>query len=53
MDYRVGGTEVSAKGKIVIQKLLRGEEVDLENSGLSKREWNELMEAFEIKDKIV
>ena len=53
MDYRVGGTEVSAKGKIVIQKLLNGEDVNLTDSGLSKREWNELMEAFQIKDKIV
>ena len=53
MDYRVGGTEVSAKGKIIIQKLLKGEEINLEQSGLSKREWNELMEAFEITDKIV
>ena len=53
MDYRVGGTEVSAKGKIIIQKLLKGEDVNIDNSGLSKREWNELMEAFEIKDKIV
>ena len=53
MDYRVGGTEVSAKGKIVIQSLLKGEEINLDNSGLSKREWNELMEAFEIKDKTV
>ena len=53
MDYRVGGTEVSAKGKIIIQKLLKGEKINLEQSGLSKREWNELMEAFEIKDKIV
>ena len=53
MDYRVGGTEVSAKGKIIIQKLLKGEKVNSEDSGLSKREWNELMEAFEIKNKIV
>ena len=51
MDYRVGGTEVSSKGKIIIQKLIKGEEVSLENSGLSKREWNELMEAFDIKNK--
>ena len=36
MDYRVGGTEVSAKGKLVIQKLIKGEEISLENSGLSK-----------------
>ena len=53
MDYRVGGTEVSAKGKVIIQKLLKGEKINLEQSGLSKREWNELMEAFEITDKIV
>ena len=43
MDYRVGGTEVSAKGKAVIQKLINGEEISMEQSGLSKREWNELM----------
>jgi thymidylate synthase (FAD) len=51
MDYRVGGTEVSAKGKSIIQKLIKGEDVNFDNSGLSKREWNELMMAFEIKDK--
>ena len=51
LDYRVGGTEVSSKGKKVLKKLISGDTVDLESSGLSKREWNELMEAFEIKDK--
>ena len=53
MDYRVGGTEVSAKGKIIIQKLIKGEKVSMEKSGLSKREWNELMEAFDLKDKLI
>ena len=53
LDYRVGGTEVSSKGKEVLKKLISGENIDLESSGLSKREWNELMEAFEIKDKTV
>jgi len=53
MDYRVGGTEVSAKGKIIIQKLIKGEKISLEDSGLSKREWNELMEAFNLLDKKV
>ena len=48
MDYRVGGTEVSSKGKIVIKKLIKGEKVSEEDSGLSKREWSELMKAFEI-----
>ena len=53
IDYRVGSAEVSAKGKVIIQKLIRGENVELENSGLSKREWNELMEAFDLKKKII
>ena len=53
MDYRVGGTEVSAKGKLILQKLIKGENISVEESGLSKREWNELMEAFELKKKIV
>ena len=53
MDYRVGGTEVSSKGKKVIQKLINGEKVDIEQSGLSKREWNELMLALELKDKLI
>jgi len=52
MDYRVGGTEVSAKGKVIIEKLIKGEEVNIDNSGLSKREWNELMEAFDLKNKL-
>ena len=53
MDYRVGGTEVSAKGKLIIQKLIKGENVDIDSSGLSKREWNELMIAFGLKDMLV
>ena len=53
MDYRVGGTEVSAKGNFVIQKLIKGEEVNIETSGLSKREWNELMASFKLEDKKV
>tara|TARA_Y100000590_G_scaffold113461_1_gene129352 strand:+ start:1059 stop:2006 length:948 start_codon:yes stop_codon:yes gene_type:complete len=53
MDYRVGGTEVSSKGKEVIKKLIKGEKTGIDQSGLSKREWNELMEAFDLKDKLI
>jgi len=53
MDYRVGGMELSAKAKIVIQKMLKGENCNLESSNLSKREWNELMESFGFKEKIL
>ena len=53
MDYRVGGTEVSSKGKAVLKDLISGKDVDIENSGLSKREWNELMSDFDLKEKIL
>ena len=53
MDYRIGGMELSAKSKLVIQKMLKGQKCDLENSKLSKREWNELMESFGFKEKIL
>ena len=53
MDYRVGGTELSLKGKETIKKLIKGEEINIEKSGLSKREWNELMSAFDLKNRIV
>ena len=53
MDYRVGGMELSAKGKSVIQKMIKGVECDFESSKLSKREWNELMESFNFKDKLI
>ena len=53
MDYRVGGTELSAKGKSVIQKMVKGEPCDFDSSKLSKREWNELMESFGFKEKII
>jgi thymidylate synthase (FAD) len=53
MDYRVGGMELSSKGKSVIKKMIKGENCDFETSSLSKREWNELMESFGFKEKIV
>ena len=53
MDYRVGGTEISSKGKDIIKKLIRGEKISIEETDLSKREWNELMSAFNLKDKLI
>ena len=53
MDYRVGGTEVSAKGKAVIQKFIKNENISIEESGLSKREWNELMQSFDLTEKMI
>ena len=53
LDYRVGAVHVSAKGKKVIQQMAKGEKVSHESSGLSKREWNELMTSFNFTEKIV
>lgn len=43
MEYRVGGTHLSRTGLEVVRRMLAGETVTQENSGLSKREWRELM----------
>jgi hypothetical protein len=32
--------------------MLNGKEINFEDSNLSKREWNELMEVLEIKNKV-
>ncbi|MFL2889800.1 MAG: FAD-dependent thymidylate synthase [Pelagibacteraceae bacterium] len=53
LDYRVGAINISSKGKLVVQKMIRGDACDLESSGLSKREWNELMNSLELDKKIV
>ena len=53
LDYRVGAVSVSAKGKLVIQKMIKGEKCEIESSGLSKREGNELMTSFGFNEKIV
>jgi thymidylate synthase (FAD) len=42
-DYRMGGYELSAPGMDVIKRLLAGEAVEQPGSGLSPREWRELM----------
>ena len=53
LDYRVGAVHVSSKGKKVIRQMVKGEKVSFETSGLSKREWNELMTSFDFSEKIV
>ena len=45
--------EISSKSKKVIEKMIKGENCDLDSSGLSKREWNELMNAFGFKENII
>jgi thymidylate synthase (FAD) len=42
-DYRLGAVEMSAQALTVLQRLLAGEALEQPGSGLSKREWRELM----------
>ena len=53
MDYRVGAAEISSKGLNIIKSMISGKKVRQEDSGLSKREWNELMEKLDKKDLII
>jgi len=43
MDYRVGGAQFSSKGLDIVKQMLAGKEVSQEASGMSKREYAELM----------
>jgi thymidylate synthase (FAD) len=43
LEYRMNAALVSATGLAVIRRLIKGEQVDQPSSGLSPREWRELM----------
>jgi thymidylate synthase (FAD) len=45
-QYRMGGAHISEKGLAVVKRLIAGDRVSQAESGLSKREWTELMEAL-------
>jgi thymidylate synthase (FAD) len=45
-QYRIGGALLSANALAVVKKLLAGESVDQPSSGMSKREWSELMQVL-------
>jgi len=46
VEYRSGAAHISATGLAIIKRMLGGEAVKQETSGLSKREWGELMEVL-------
>jgi thymidylate synthase (FAD) len=53
LDYRVGAAHLSSKGLKIVKSMISGKKVGQEESGLSKREWNELMEVLERKDYLI
>ena len=42
-DYRLGGANLSATGVACLRRMVKGEEVTQETSGMSKGEWREFM----------
>ena len=53
IDYRVGGIEISMKGKNIIKQMMSGKKPTQDKSGLTKREWNELMTSFGFNENLV
>jgi thymidylate synthase (FAD) len=53
LDYRVGAAHLSSKGLKIVKLMINGNKISYEDSGLSKREWNELMEVIDKKNLIV
>ncbi|MGB8621601.1 MAG: FAD-dependent thymidylate synthase [Paracoccaceae bacterium] len=45
-DYRMGGATLSATALDCLRRMLKGEEVTQENSGMSKGEWREFREVI-------
>jgi thymidylate synthase (FAD) len=45
-QYRIGGALLSANALTVVKKMLAGESIDQASSGMSKREWSELMQVL-------
>lgn len=41
-EYRIHASNISRKGIMAIKRMIAGEKVTLENSGMTKREWEEL-----------
>ncbi len=50
-DYRLGAFTLSRQGVAVVKAMLADQPMSHEQSGLSRREWNELLRAFDITDR--
>jgi thymidylate synthase (FAD) len=46
LNYRFAGVQLSRDAFGVVRRMLAGEKVDRESSGLSAREWRELMDVI-------
>ena len=53
LDYRLGATSLSAPALKAMRRVVAGEIVTQETSGLPTREWNEIVETFRLNAKSV
>lgn len=49
MDYNMGGANISAKGLEAIRRMIAGEKVTQETSGMSKGEWREFEQTLQLR----
>ncbi|MCY3994731.1 MAG: FAD-dependent thymidylate synthase [Rhodobacter sp.] len=47
-DYRIGGVNLSAKAAECVRRMIGGENVTQEDSGMSQREWREMCDALRL-----
>ena len=47
VEHSMNGTSISKKGMEVVRQMIDGKEINQESSGMSKREWSELMAVIE------
>jgi thymidylate synthase (FAD) len=47
-DYRLDGAAISGRGLAVVKRLVKGEDVSAETSGMGAREWRELTALLEL-----
>ena len=48
LDYRKNSVSLSEKMFLATKKIMAGEKINFENSGMSKREWTEFCQKFEL-----
>lgn len=49
-DHKMYATTISKKGMEVVRALIQGKKIDQESSGMSQREWGELMVALQLNN---
>ncbi len=50
LEYRLGAVQLSATGVKAVRRMVAGEKVSQEDSGLTKREWTELLSALQLDE---